>query len=303
MNLRSMNLNLLKTLQVLLKTRSVTLASKELFVAQPSVSASLKQLREIFDDALLERDSDGLFKLTRKAALIKPKLDQLLKQTENLIGLDAKTVSPENLDDTFHLGIQTHVGAIIFPKLYEVLSNIAPSVKVKQTDITDLSKLSAKELHELDFIIGLFRETPKNYRRECYFSDQYICLSGNKTLNKKTKITIKDLNTYEHVILSYFCDFKNKSFGEEMLVTHNVQRKFKMIVSDAYLAVQLAEAYSLLLLVMKRRAELLLKNYQLKPFQLPFKSTKIQTDILQKESDEQNPVKQWFKSVLFEIVK
>lgn len=301
-NLRTINLNLLKILHILLKTRSVTLTSKELYITQPSVSASLKQLRELFDDALLARGSDGLFKLTHKANLIQPQLDLLIQQTNNLFSLDAETVCPEKLEMTFHLGVQTHVSAIIFPKLCEVIHKIAPNVIIKQTDVTDLSKLTMKELQGLDFIIGLFRETPKNFQRELYFTDQFICLSGNKTLNQKKRLTSNDLNTYEHVILTYFTDYKT-TFGEALLSSHKIQRKFKIVVSDALLAMQLAETQSLLLIIMQRRAELLMKNFKLKSFPLPFKSVQLKTDILQKESDFDNPVMQWFKSILFEIVE
>ncbi len=301
MNLRTINLNLLKTLQVLLQTRSVTVASRELFLTQPAVSTSLKQLREIFDDKLLTKGNDGLFELTHKAKLIKPKLDQLLKQTEHLIGLNTDIVSPEKLEDTFHLGVHNHVSALIFPKLYQVLNKIAPNVKIKQTDVSDLSELSAKELHQFDFIIGSFRTIPKNYCRELYFSDQFICLSGNKTLNKKASMTIKDLNDNEHVILSYFNNY-TKTFGERLLVSHGIQRQFKMIVSDASLAVQLAASQSLLLIIMRKRAELLKQNLPIKLFQLPFKSPELETEILYKEVDADNPVKGWFKSVLLGLI-
>ncbi len=80
MNLHTLNLNLLKTLSVLLQTRSVTLASQALFLTQPAVSTALKQLRELFNDALLVKGEDGLLTLTHKAKIIKPKLDHILNK-------------------------------------------------------------------------------------------------------------------------------------------------------------------------------------------------------------------------------
>ena len=139
MNLRSLNLNLLKTLYVLLQTRSVTLASQELFLTQPAVSTSLKQLRELFDDKLLIKGSGALLELTHKAKLIKPKLEQILKQTENLVNLDSEKIKPEKLDNTFHIGIQNHVSAVLFPEIYEKLNAVAPNVKIQQTLVTDIS--------------------------------------------------------------------------------------------------------------------------------------------------------------------
>lgn len=302
MNLRNINLNLLKTLHVLLQTRSVTIASKELFLTQPAVSTSLKQLRDIFDDQLLIKGNDGLFQLTHKAKLIKPKLDALLKQTENLIDLNAQIISPEKCDDTFYIASHSHVSVLIFPKLYSVLNKIAPLVKIKQIDITDLGELSAKELQQFDFIIGSFRAIPKNYCREEYFSDQFVCLSGIKALNKKNSITLKDLNENPHVILSYMNNY-TQSFSEKLLVSNGIKRQYKMIVSDASLAVQLASLESLLLIIMGKRAEFFKKTYPIKLFQLPFSSPKLKTEILYKEMGSDNPTKQWFKSVLLSLIK
>lgn len=72
MLLRKLNLNLLKTLHLLLETRNITITSQELFVTQPAVSTALKQLREIFDDPLLVRSTDNSLVLTHKAKLLQP---------------------------------------------------------------------------------------------------------------------------------------------------------------------------------------------------------------------------------------
>src|SRR3990167_7966132 len=197
MNLRSLNLNLLKTLYVLLQTRSVTLASQELFLTQPAVSTSLKQLRELFDDKLLIKGSGALLELTHKAKLIKPKLEQILKQTENLVNLDSEKIKPEKLDNTFHIGIQNHVSAVLFPEIYEKLNAVAPNVKIQQTLVTDIAELTSKELHQFDFVIGAFKDTPKSLIREFYFSDYFICLSGNKKVNRQKIMSTNDLNHYE----------------------------------------------------------------------------------------------------------
>ncbi len=57
MELRRINLNLLKTLYVLFQTRSVSRTSHELFVSQLAVSIALKQLRVLFKDELLKKEA------------------------------------------------------------------------------------------------------------------------------------------------------------------------------------------------------------------------------------------------------
>ncbi len=53
MNMHSLDLNLLQTLDVLLVEQNVTRAAQRLNLSQPSVSAQLARLRVLFDDPLL----------------------------------------------------------------------------------------------------------------------------------------------------------------------------------------------------------------------------------------------------------
>ncbi|HBZ16080.1 MAG TPA: LysR family transcriptional regulator, partial [Pantoea sp.] len=52
-NINSLDLNLLQTLNVLLSEHNVTRAAQRLHLSQPSVSAQLARLRLLFDDPLL----------------------------------------------------------------------------------------------------------------------------------------------------------------------------------------------------------------------------------------------------------
>ena len=70
MDLRRLDLNLLVTLDALLREESVTRAAGELGVSQPAVSASLRRLRRHFDDPLLRR-TGNTYALTPLAVLLK----------------------------------------------------------------------------------------------------------------------------------------------------------------------------------------------------------------------------------------
>ncbi len=59
-DIRSIDLNLLKALDALLETRSVTRAAERLNLTQPAVSGMLTRLREAFDDPLFVRTQRGV---------------------------------------------------------------------------------------------------------------------------------------------------------------------------------------------------------------------------------------------------
>ena len=52
-NLRHLDFNLLKAMDILLEERSVTRAAERLFITQPAMSSILARLRESFDDPCL----------------------------------------------------------------------------------------------------------------------------------------------------------------------------------------------------------------------------------------------------------
>lgn len=76
-NLGSLDLNLLRTLNVLLAERNVTRAAERLHLSQPSVSVQLARLREIFEDPLLLPGPRGMLPTARADALREPLLKAL----------------------------------------------------------------------------------------------------------------------------------------------------------------------------------------------------------------------------------
>lgn len=78
-NLQRLDLNLLRTLHVLLSENNVTRAAQRLNLSQPSVSVQLARLREIFADPLLLPGPRGMQPTARADELRGPLRDALLE--------------------------------------------------------------------------------------------------------------------------------------------------------------------------------------------------------------------------------
>ncbi len=91
MDLRTVNLNLLLALDVLLEVRGVGAAARRLGVTQSAMSHSLRQLRELFDDPLLVREGHRMVPTPRAEALA-PSLRDALRTIESVVE------SPEAFD-------------------------------------------------------------------------------------------------------------------------------------------------------------------------------------------------------------
>lgn len=80
-DIESIDLNLLRVLDLILRERSVTRAAQRLHVTQSAVSNALGRLRTIFNDPLLTRNGGSLAP-TRLAQSLAPRLEMALKQLE-----------------------------------------------------------------------------------------------------------------------------------------------------------------------------------------------------------------------------
>ncbi|WP_165799522.1 LysR family transcriptional regulator [Sphingomonas oleivorans] len=94
-NLRSVDLNLLVVLQVLLEERHVTQTANRLHMTQPAVSHALNRLRELFADPLLVRSGSRMLPTSRALGLIR-EIDEILAGVSALLSstpFDPATVS------------------------------------------------------------------------------------------------------------------------------------------------------------------------------------------------------------------
>ncbi len=91
MNIDDMDLNLLRTFQVVAEERSVTKAAERLGLSQPAVSNALKRLRDKLEDQLLVRGAGGLH--------LTPRGEQLALQLgEVMTRIDAALTGDPDVD-------------------------------------------------------------------------------------------------------------------------------------------------------------------------------------------------------------
>jgi DNA-binding transcriptional LysR family regulator len=84
MNFRQLDLNLLRVLVAIHRTRSVTAAGKALALSQPATSNALARLREFFADELFVRSPAGL-QPTRLCEQLAPAMQAQLLAMESLV--------------------------------------------------------------------------------------------------------------------------------------------------------------------------------------------------------------------------
>ena len=84
MDINRIDLNLLVYLDALLRERNVTRAAHQLNLSQPAMSNGLRRLRELFDDPILVRTSEGM-QPTERALELEPIVREALSAVDRLV--------------------------------------------------------------------------------------------------------------------------------------------------------------------------------------------------------------------------
>lgn len=199
MNVRDLDLNLLRVFDAVLRGRSVTAAAAQLALTQPAVSNALARLRNVFGDALFLRTPRGMEPTPFARELAGP-VRQALALLESALahgpGFDPAT-SSRNF--RFYM---SDLGQIEFlPPLVERLSRIAPNVRLEAValELEDISHALAAG--SLDVAMGFLPGLGAPVRRKALFRDPYVCLL--RAGHPIETLTRKKFLEASHALVSY----------------------------------------------------------------------------------------------------
>lgn len=253
-----LNLNLLRALAVLLEQRNVTGAAKILHLTQSAISRQLAQLREYFGDQLLVREGND-YLLTAMAQQLKPRLQDLLNQIDNLRQQEA--FDPSLCQRRFTFACTDYVANFIFPDILSSLNQQPNQMdliyKTWQSDWLD--SLGSKPI---DFVATMINQVPDNlYGIHLGRDEPALLLHKDHPLLQKSDLSLEQLLAYPFVSITIGGD-KDSFFDIELNRLHKQRRiafevpfytsAFKVIastdmllVAPKHIALKASEIYDL----------------------------------------------------------
>jgi len=198
--LSRLDLNLLVSLSVLIKERNVTRAAQTLYLSQPAMSRTLGRLRELFDDPLFYRESNGLVP-TQKALELQEPLEELLRNMQSLIAKSAFT--PQECDQTFAISLPPLMSGFVCIPLITALKEHAPKASLIEFPV---AKDPTQQLATRDVDFSIHVDQPEN---QTEFPSQRISttypvfyVSRNHPLAQQKEVTLDDCLSYRFVDMS-----------------------------------------------------------------------------------------------------
>lgn len=173
MNIAKVDLNLLVYLDVLLREGSVTKAANQLSITQPAMSNGLKRLRELFNDPILVRTSEGMTP-TQRALELQPVVRDVLSKLETAV--QPKTeFNPAHSDRTFRIMASDYAESTLLLELIGRLSTLAPNITLDLITPSDVT-FHDVEQGKVDMAINRFEELPLSFHQKVVWYDTFSCV-------------------------------------------------------------------------------------------------------------------------------
>ena len=176
-DLDSLDIKLLRLLDVLHQTGSVTRSADLLGQGQPTVSLWLKKLRQQFGDPLFVRTAAGMQPTPRMDAMVGT-VREVLDGMRRLSGA-GKGFDPATADREFRVFMTDASHITLLPRLFSRVHALAPGVRL---EAGGLHAGMGEELRDgrADLALGLIPQLDAGFYQQTLFDQDWICLASKR---------------------------------------------------------------------------------------------------------------------------
>jgi DNA-binding transcriptional LysR family regulator len=297
MNVRDVDLNLLRVFDAVLAERGVTPAAVRLGLTQPAVSNALARLRKLFGDALFVRTPRGVDATPFARELAEP-VRQALALLESALA-HGPGFDPGTSTRAFRF-YMSDLGQIEFlPPLVERVQRTARGVRLEAVALEVEDIANALAAGALDLAIGFLPGLGPPLRRRPLFRDPYVCLmradhpAVGKTLTKKKFLEAS------HALVSYRGGHR---VIEEALERAGLARRIALRVPHFTVVPMVLERTDLILTLPARVARVFERRGKFKSLPPPVPIPPADVAVHWHERFEADPGNRWLRELVTELL-
>jgi DNA-binding transcriptional LysR family regulator len=314
-NFRTLDLNLLRILDVVLTERSLTRASRQLAMTQPAVSNAMKRLRDALGDDLVQRSGFGV-EPTPRALALWPAVRSALQTLE-------QTLSPGDFDaahsnTTYILAMADATAAELMPSLVETIERDAPGISMRILPLITRDPRRLLADGQIDLAVGHFPavladltaqaqsgKTPaqgagfEHYR---LYNGEYVCvMRKGHPLARRRSLSLDDFCSAHHLLVS----FSGRPFGfvDEALAGLSRQRRIVLTVNQFFTAGRVVARSDLLTVLPRHFVRVADSSNELVIRDLPFSMPVVHVDSLWHHRNTEQAAHRWLREQVSHAAK
>ncbi len=268
-----LDIHLIRILYLLLCERNVSRVALKLNQPQPSISASLRKLRELTGDPLLVRGGRGMVP-TQHGESLKTPAKRILDEVDRLF-LRKLPFAPQEESRTFHIAAPDYLDIQFLPSLVARLRRESPKSRVVIHSLgTGVDYVRMLSDGELDLLIANWDEPPEHLHLSKLFEDPIVCaMRADNPYAKRTgsgDMTVAEYLALPHVAPSPMLP-GNHGVIDSYLAQHGMQRN--VMVESAYFGLMphMLTQTDLVLTTGRQYLRFYERNLPIKTFSVPIK--------------------------------
>jgi len=210
---------LLRLLDLLYSTGSVTRAAELLGQSQPTVSIWLAKLREALNDPLFVRTPTGMQATPRAQALMEPTRQALAALRQ--ISEWQPDFDPATARRKFRICMTDASHITLLPQLLAHVRATAPQVALEAARIdADTARLLTSG--EADLALGLIPELETGFYQQTLFEQQWVCLANARHPRIQHTLTVAQYEAEAHAVIA---SGTGSSLLAAALKRHHIERQ------------------------------------------------------------------------------
>jgi DNA-binding transcriptional LysR family regulator len=297
MNIRDVDLNLLKAFEALFEERSVSRAAARLGIGQPATSNALARLRASFGDELFLRDGRRMMPTPVAEALAEP-IGRALDAAREALQ-PRRLLDPATLRRKFTLASGDYALVTILPGLLHRLRRQAPLVDLRVRFVEKHRVFDLLDSGQLDLALGVFPQIPKRLRSATAFEEQFRCLLHKNHPALQTRMTAASYAALPHLLVTE----RGDEFGavDQALLPLGLTRRIVVTVPSVLAARRLILESDLIATVGERLAKLFGAEPSLATFAPPIEIEAWRMSVLWSQRSRKDEALAWLVRQIVEV--
>ena len=303
------DLNLLVYLDALLRERNVTRAAQQLNLSQPAMSNGLRRLRELFNDPLLVRTSEGMAP-TERALELEPVVREVLSKIDQAVQ-PRGNFEPASAQHVFRIMASDYAESTLLPSVLGKLRTLAPGLTLDIMTPSDVSFLDV-ERGKVDMVINRFDSMPQSFHQIHLWNDSFTCVLSphNPVL---ANFTLENYLKANHVWVSKTgmgvgvgvdpSDVQRLGWVDVALNKLGKKRQIRVFTRHYQAAMTLAEQNDLIVTLPTRAAQLNVNNPRVVLREPPLAIPPLELKMAWSPLLQHNPGNKWLRKLIADTAR
>lgn len=296
--LRAIDLNLLRTLDVLLDTGSVSAASKRLGITPAATSNALRRLRDHYGDPLLVRHGAKLQR-TPLAESLRPLCAEAMHAAARV--LLPEVFSPATARGTVRLATSDHVDAVVVEPLRARLHDEAPALALLLEPYSAEAPRLVLE-GRLDLVLAPRTQLPDAIQAARLFEEPYALVACGRHPTLRGKPQLDEVARAEHIVVAPTGRAGPTSF-DRALAEQGLSRRIARRVPAFSQALLVVASTRLVCLMPRSFAELHAARLSLRVMPVPVSLPPVRIDLAWSPRVQHDPMHVWLRARIHEVAR